>query len=81
MDVGNEFATDFGSTDSKEFRPAEAVSGGKDEFAGIEAAFDGGSGINFETPVGDELADQAAFDDRFANERIGIKDVTLFFDH
>ena len=81
MDVGNEFASDFGAADPQQFRPTESVAGRNDQFAGIETAFDGGGGINFEAAVGNDFADQTPLEHGFPDQRVGIQDVALFFDN
>lgn len=81
MNIRSEFAGDFRPADAQKLGPLETVAGRNDEAARIEAAFDRGRRVNLQRAMGDDLANETPFDDRLADQRIGIEDVAFFFDN
>ena len=46
-----------------------------------KGALEAGSRMDFQAALGHELADEAAFEHDFADVRVGVQQISLFFDH
>ena len=62
-------------------RPTKMLAGRNHQPPGGEAALDVRGGMNLQRARGDEFADEPAFDDRLAHQRVRVEDVALFLDH
>src|SRR5580693_1177598 len=80
LQIGRKFATYLRATNAQYFRPAKVLAGRNNEAASREATFDMGGGINSQRAAGRDFADETAFDDGVAHERISVEKITLFLD-
>ena len=79
--VGHQLPADVGGLDAQGFSPAEMMADGNHQPGSGEGALDPRRGMNLQLSRGDQLSGEPAFDDRVADQHVGVEGVAFFFDH
>src|SRR5262249_46257532 len=75
-----QFAGDLGRANPQSFAPAEMTARGDHQLPRRKGSLDAGRGVDLQGPLRHQLADEAPFDDRLPDVRVGVQQVALFLD-